>query len=220
MAGLAGPWAPWRERERSLFLATIGVRRERPCACRATGRHEPVSPPRLAKDEPPGHDVPPLWGESSESACPWAPERALERAVRSFAAAGPPLPLPGPRRLPAAESHIPSRCPSQSAPGVTESLPCGSGRGQSPALAPHARPKKPRWAPLPLSSTSPPLTLSLLSPSLHFQQPSHKTFRIKRVLAKKQKQNRPIPQWIRFRTDNTVRYNSKRRHWRRTKLGL
>ncbi|CAD7683796.1 unnamed protein product [Nyctereutes procyonoides] len=38
---------------------------------------------------------------------------------------------------------------------------------------------------------------------------SHKTFRIKQFLAKKQKQNRPIPQ-----------YNSKRRHWRRTKLGL
>ncbi|KAK2113193.1 hypothetical protein P7K49_007459 [Saguinus oedipus] len=29
---------------------------------------------------------------------------------------------------------------------------------------------------------------------------SHKTFRIKRFLAKKQKQNRPIPQWIRMKT--------------------
>ena len=64
-----------------------------------------------------------------------------------------------------------------------------------------------------------------------------KTFRIKRKLAKKQKQNRPIPQWIRYvealalaqdshrlcsrmRTGNTIRYNAKRRHWRRTKLGL
>ena len=66
-----------------------------------------------------------------------------------------------------------------------------------------------------------------------------KTFRIKRKLAKKQKQNRPIPQWIRcvemkdniylfltlvtysrMRTGNTIRYNAKRRHWRRTKLGL
>ena len=49
---------------------------------------------------------------------------------------------------------------------------------------------------------------------------SHKTFRIKRFLAKKQKQNRPNPQWIRMKTGNKIRYNSKRRHWRRTKLGL
>ncbi|XP_010713775.1 60S ribosomal protein L39, partial [Meleagris gallopavo] len=51
-------------------------------------------------------------------------------------------------------------------------------------------------------------------------QSSHKTFKIKRFLAKKQKQNRPIPQWIRMKTGNKIRYNSKRRHWRRTKLGL
>nr|XP_012309322.1 60S ribosomal protein L39-like [Aotus nancymaae] len=49
---------------------------------------------------------------------------------------------------------------------------------------------------------------------------SHKTFRIKRFLAKKQKQNCLIPQWIRMKTGNKIRYNSKRRHWRRTKLGL
>ncbi|XP_077700556.1 large ribosomal subunit protein eL39-like [Canis aureus] len=49
---------------------------------------------------------------------------------------------------------------------------------------------------------------------------SHKTFRIKQFLAKKQKQNRPIPQWIQMKTGNKIRYNSKRRHWRRTKLGL
>ncbi|CAF1098757.1 unnamed protein product [Adineta steineri] len=42
----------------------------------------------------------------------------------------------------------------------------------------------------------------------------------KKVLAKKQKQNRPVPQWIRMRTGNTIRYNSKRRHFRRTKLKL
>ncbi|KAH6774601.1 Ribosomal protein L39 family protein [Perilla frutescens var. hirtella] len=51
-------------------------------------------------------------------------------------------------------------------------------------------------------------------------QPSHKTFMIKKKLAKKQRQNRPIPYWIRMRTDNTIRYNAKRRHWRRTKLGF
>ncbi|XP_035935083.1 large ribosomal subunit protein eL39-like [Halichoerus grypus] len=49
---------------------------------------------------------------------------------------------------------------------------------------------------------------------------SHKTFGIKGFLAKKQKQNHPIPQWIRMKTGNKIRYNSKRRHWRRTKLGL
>ena len=36
--------------------------------------------------------------------------------------------------------------------------------------------------------------------------PSHKTFRTKRTLAKKQRQNRPIPQWIRLRTGNKIRY--------------
>ncbi|KAF8730107.1 hypothetical protein HU200_017075 [Digitaria exilis] len=46
------------------------------------------------------------------------------------------------------------------------------------------------------------------------------TFRIKKKLAKKMRQNRPIPYWIRMRTDNTIRYNAKRRHWRRTKLGF
>uniref|UniRef100_A0A6N2K479 Aminotransferase class I/classII large domain-containing protein n=1 Tax=Salix viminalis TaxID=40686 RepID=A0A6N2K479_SALVM len=34
--------------------------------------------------------------------------------------------------------------------------------------------------------------------------PSHKTFRIKKKLAKKMRQNRPIPHWIRMRTDNTI----------------
>ena len=58
-----------------------------------------------------------------------------------------------------------------------------------------------------------------LTPRAPFQ-PSHKTFKIKRILAKKQKVNRPLPQWIRMRTDNKIRYNAKRRHWRRTKLGL
>lgn len=70
---------------------------------------------------------------------------------------------------------------------------------------------------------------------------------IKKKLAKKMRQNRPIPYWIRMRTDNTIRfitsqspfrysvfyydfllivmflcfrYNAKRRHWRRTKLGF
>ncbi|KAG2291842.1 hypothetical protein Bca52824_038511 [Brassica carinata] len=53
-----------------------------------------------------------------------------------------------------------------------------------------------------------------------FEMPSHKSFMIKKKLAKKMRQNRPIPHWIRLRTDNTIRYNAKRRHWRRTKLGF
>ncbi|XP_063514402.1 large ribosomal subunit protein eL39-like [Pongo pygmaeus] len=49
---------------------------------------------------------------------------------------------------------------------------------------------------------------------------SHKTFRIKRFLANNRKQNHPISQWIRMKTGNKMRYDFKRRHWRRTKLGL
>ncbi|XP_035788629.1 60S ribosomal protein L39 [Anopheles albimanus] len=56
--------------------------------------------------------------------------------------------------------------------------------------------------------------------TLGIEMSAHKTFRIKQKLAKKLKQNRPIPQWIRMRTNNTIRYNAKRRHWRRTKLKL
>ncbi|KAL6216064.1 hypothetical protein ACLB2K_009291 [Fragaria x ananassa] len=52
------------------------------------------------------------------------------------------------------------------------------------------------------------------------KMPSHKTFIIKKKLGKKMRQNRPIPHWIRLRTDNKIRYNAKRRHWRRTKLGF
>ncbi|XP_011222965.1 60S ribosomal protein L39-like [Ailuropoda melanoleuca] len=50
---------------------------------------------------------------------------------------------------------------------------------------------------------------------------SHKTFRIKRFLAKKQKQNW-APGWHSDLVENwnKGRYKSKRRHWRRTKLGL
>ncbi|KAJ5220737.1 uncharacterized protein N7469_009624 [Penicillium citrinum] len=49
---------------------------------------------------------------------------------------------------------------------------------------------------------------------------SHKTFRTKQKLAKAQRQNRPIPQWIRLRTGNTIRYNAKRRHWRKSCLKI
>mmetsp|Transcript_8274 Transcript_8274/g.23796 ORF Transcript_8274/g.23796 Transcript_8274/m.23796 type:complete len:84 (-) Transcript_8274:198-449(-) len=64
---------------------------------------------------------------------------------------------------------------------------------------------------------------SIVSPALlavFDTQPSQKTFRTKRTLAKKQRQNRPLPHWVRLRTDNKIKWNAKRRHWRRTKLGL
>ncbi|KAK9471193.1 60S ribosomal protein eL39 [Dipodascopsis tothii] len=50
--------------------------------------------------------------------------------------------------------------------------------------------------------------------------PSHKSFRTKVKLAKAAKQNRPMPQWFRFKTNNTIKYNSKRRQWRRKKLNI
>ncbi|CAH2448367.1 60S ribosomal protein L39 [Komagataella phaffii CBS 7435] len=50
--------------------------------------------------------------------------------------------------------------------------------------------------------------------------PSLKTFKTKQKLGKAQKQNRPLPQWVRLRTNNKNRYNAKRRHWKRTKLGI
>ncbi|KAG0132201.1 ribosomal L39 protein-domain-containing protein [Tuber indicum] len=52
------------------------------------------------------------------------------------------------------------------------------------------------------------------------EKQSQKSFRTKQKLAKAQKQNRPIPQWIRLRTGNTIRYNAKRRHWRKTRIGI
>jgi large subunit ribosomal protein L39e len=64
------------------------------------------------------------------------------------------------------------------------------------------------------------LTLVFLLACLDAPQASHKSLRTKKTLAKVARQNRPIPQWIRFRTDNAIRYNSKRRNWRRTKLGI
>ncbi|RZC87965.1 hypothetical protein C5167_004144 [Papaver somniferum] len=77
-------------------------------------------------------------------------------------------------------------------------------------LNPHRRPHQRRENGISL--------FNLPSPSSFL--PSHKSFMIKKKLAKKMRQNRPIPNWIRMRTDNTIRYNAKRRHWRRTKLGF
>lgn len=49
---------------------------------------------------------------------------------------------------------------------------------------------------------------------------AHKSLLMKKRLAKKQRQNRPLPNWYRYKTDNNIRYNAKRRHWRRTKLKI
>ncbi|XP_059529927.1 large ribosomal subunit protein eL39-like [Myotis daubentonii] len=70
-----------------------------------------------------------------------------------------------------------------------------------------------------LSCLPHPRTSSACVPS-SFTTSSHKTFRIKRFLAKKQKQNQPVPQRTQMKTGNKLRYNSKRTPWRRTKLGL
>jgi large subunit ribosomal protein L39e len=52
------------------------------------------------------------------------------------------------------------------------------------------------------------------------KMPSYKSFRTKRTLGVKNKTNKPLPQWFRLKTDSKIKYNSKRRHWRRTKLGI
>ncbi|ELW70923.1 60S ribosomal protein L39-like protein [Tupaia chinensis] len=46
------------------------------------------------------------------------------------------------------------------------------------------------------------------------------TFRIKRFLTKKRKQNRLIRQWIQMKSDSKIRYNAKRGPWRRITLAL
>ncbi|OIW33334.1 hypothetical protein CONLIGDRAFT_677130 [Coniochaeta ligniaria NRRL 30616] len=73
------------------------------------------------------------------------------------------------------------------------------------------------------TGTRQPAALARVTPRLksaRSSNASHKTFKTKQKLAKAQKQNRPIPQWIRLRTNNTIRYNAKRRNWRKTRLGL
>ena len=47
---------------------------------------------------------------------------------------------------------------------------------------------------------------------------ANKTLALKRILGKKKRMNRPMPRWYYYKTDSDIRYNSKRRHWRRTKL--
>ncbi|CDS12105.1 Putative 60S ribosomal protein L39 [Lichtheimia ramosa] len=56
--------------------------------------------------------------------------------------------------------------------------------------------------------------------SINTLDPSNKSFRTKVKLAKKQKQNRPLPHWFRMKADTKIRWNAKRRNWRHTKLNI
>ncbi|KAG1472902.1 hypothetical protein G6F56_001268 [Rhizopus delemar] len=51
-------------------------------------------------------------------------------------------------------------------------------------------------------------------------RPSQKSFITKVKLGKAKKQNRPLPQWFRLKTDTKIRWNAKRRNWRHTKLNI
>ena len=44
-------------------------------------------------------------------------------------------------------------------------------------------------------------------------QGAHKSYRTKMRLAKKQKQNRPVPQWVRMKTGNTIRCVNMYKIW-------
>jgi large subunit ribosomal protein L39e len=47
---------------------------------------------------------------------------------------------------------------------------------------------------------------------------AHKSLIIKKRLGKKERENRPLANWFRYKTDNKIRYNAKRRNWRKIKL--
>lgn len=47
-----------------------------------------------------------------------------------------------------------------------------------------------------------------------------KTLTLKLHYAKKQRINKPVPWFARFKTGKVIKWNSKRRHWRRTKLKM
>ena len=51
-------------------------------------------------------------------------------------------------------------------------------------------------------------------------QPSQKTLKIKTKLAKKAKQNRPIPYWFRLKTDNKIRCDLHRHLYTKVHLHL
>lgn len=79
-----------------------------------------------------------------------------------------------------------------------------SARRSSPSL-PSIRGFFRVWS-APHKNAEPALTFAPPTARSTHQQPSQKTFKIKQKLGKKQKQNRPLPQWVRMRTGNTIRY--------------
>ena len=50
---------------------------------------------------------------------------------------------------------------------------------------------------------------------------SHKSLKTKKTLGVAARKNRQLPNWFRFKNiPHEIRYNAKRRNWRRTKLGI
>lgn len=49
---------------------------------------------------------------------------------------------------------------------------------------------------------------------------SSKNLELKKKLGKFKKKNRALPTWVRLKKDSNIRYNSKRRNWRKKKLKL
>lgn len=80
-----------------------------------------------------------------------------------------------------------------------------SARRSSPSL-PSIRGFFRVWSAPSHRTLNPTLTFAPPTARSTHQQPSQKTFKIKQKLGKKQKQNRPLPQWVRMRTGNTIRY--------------
>ena len=67
-------------------------------------------------------------------------------------------------------------------------------------------------------SPHPPTVPPPFPPAPLLPLPSHKSLRTKKTLGVAARKNRLLPNWIRQRTGNTVRYNAKRRQWRRNKV--
>lgn len=95
-------------------------------------------------------------------------------------------------------SHNPSTCISAS------THLCGHDPSfSSPASVIHRRRVHPVRLPTPTLCLQPARARASLDVA-DTPQPSQKTFRIKQKLAKASRQNRPIPQWFRLKTDNKI----------------
>lgn len=105
--------------------------------------------------------------------------------------------------------HALSACPSSDAWLPTEARSDGQQAHRPPALV-LARSLPGLAAALAASlfhlSLLRPLSEPLLLSLSALLQPANKSMAVKKTLAKKMNQNRPIPQWIRMRTGNRIRY--------------